>query len=87
MCFFPVGNIIAAHDLKHSHFVDDTQLYMAVRPNASLTFKAVAGVWRMVSATNPSKTETAALFGSRAHREQADMASYRPISEWQAVSM
>jgi len=40
MYILPVGNIIAPHDLKHQQYAEDTQLYMAVRPNASLTLEA-----------------------------------------------
>jgi len=40
----PVGNrnVVIVHDLKHHQYTDDTQLYMAVRPNVILTFKAIS---------------------------------------------
>jgi len=72
----PVGNVIAAYQ-----YADDTQLYMAVRPNASLTFKAVSDCVDDVSRwflekglqLNQSKTETA-LFDTRAQRQKISTA-------------
>jgi len=36
------GDVIAAYSLSYHQYADDTQLYMAVRPCADVTFKAVS---------------------------------------------
>ena len=44
MYISPVGNVnvVAAHDLYYHQYADDTQLYMAVRPGANVTFIAMS---------------------------------------------
>ena len=76
MYISPISNVVTAHSLDHHQYVDDTQLYMAVRPSADVTFTAVSECvedvarWFLENGLllNPAKTE-AVLFG-KAQRDK-----------------
>jgi len=71
MYISPISNVVTAHSLDHRQYADDTQLYMAVRPSADVTFTAVSECvedvarWFLENGLlfNPAKTE-AVLFGT-----------------------
>jgi len=77
MYISPISNVVTAHSLGHHQYADDTQLYMAVRPSADVTFTAVSQCvedvarWFLENGLllNPAKTE-AVLFGAKAQRDK-----------------
>jgi len=82
MYISPVGNVVAAHDLYYHQYADDTQLYVAVRPGANVTFIAMSECvndvarWFLENSLllNPAKTE-AVLFSTDIWREKVSTAS------------
>ena len=38
----PIADIVAAHGLRYHQYADDTQLYMAIKPGADVTFGALS---------------------------------------------
>ena len=77
----PIADIVAAHSLRYHQYADDTQLYMAMKPGADVTFGALSECvndicrWFLENGMllNPSKTE-AVLFGTRLQRDKIDTA-------------
>jgi len=75
MYISPVGNVVAAHNLRYHQYADDTQLYMAVRPSVDDIFKPVSRCvedvarWFLKNGLllNRNKTE-AVLFGTKVQR-------------------
>ena len=82
MYISPISNVVTAHSLDHHQYADDTQLYMAVRPSADVTFTAVSECVEDVARwflenellLNPAKTE-AVLFGTKAQHDKTPSAS------------
>jgi len=80
--FSPVDNVVAAHSLRYRQYADDTQLYLAIRPNNDETFKPVStcdedvACWFIENRLllNPTKT-TAVLFGTKVQRDKIMTAS------------
>ena len=82
MYILPISNVVTAHSMDHHQYADDTQLYMAVRPSAYVTFTAVSECVENVARwflengllLNPAKME-AVLFGTKAQRDKIPSAS------------
>ena len=83
MYISPVDDFVAAHSLCYHQYADDTQLYMAVRPCADVTFKAVPECIEDVTrwflengllSTQP-RPKQSYYFGNKAQREKIPVAS------------
>jgi len=89
----PISNVVTAHSLDHHQYAEDTQLYMAVRSSADVTFTAVSECVEDVARCflenglllNPAKME-AVLFGIKAQRDKIPSASGIDITGTTPVS-